>query len=99
MLCVADLDAEHGVWADHSALAALNADLRVPGGNLERDVALFPFRGAGGKGPIDWERAHGNLIAVAGVNYAEHIALELGRLRRKRGGHFDLARHLLGNGD
>ncbi len=32
---------------------------------------------------------------MAGVDYAEHIALKLGRLRRERGWHFGLARDLL----
>src|SRR5208337_3490541 len=99
MLRVVNLDAEHGMWADHSALAALNTDLRIPLRNLERDIALFPFRGAGREGSIHWERAHRDLIAVAGVDYAEHLALKLGRLRRERGGQFDFASDFLRHAD
>jgi hypothetical protein len=36
---------------------------------------------------------------VAGVDYAEHIALELGRPGSERGRHFSMARDLLGNRD
>ena len=96
-LAVVDLDADHGVRANHGALAALDADLRIPHGNFERDVALFPLGGAGGEGAIDGESAHGEFIAVASIDCAEHIALKLRGSGGERGRHFsvagDLGRH------
>src|SRR6266705_5915971 len=78
MVRLIHLDANDGVRAYHGAFAALDANLRVPHRNFERDVALFPFGGAGGKSAIGWECAHGKIIAVAGVDCAEYIALEPG---------------------
>src|SRR5947209_9078468 len=81
--------------ADHSALAALNAGLRIPHRNLKREVALFPFGGCRGKRPIAGKSAHGKIIAVAGVDRAEHLALILRRLWRERSWHLHLTRRLL----
>src|SRR5208282_722962 len=96
---IVDLDADYSVRADHGAFAALNADLRIPRRNFKRNVALLPLRRAGGKGAIDWKRAHRKIVAVTGVDYAEHIALKLRRSGRKRRRHFRVARHYLRNRD
>src|ERR1700674_2310989 len=85
--------------ADHCAFAALDTGFRVPHRNLERDVALLPFGGPGGKRPIGWESAHGYLTAVPSVDQAEHMALKLGCLGRERGWHFGLAGRLLRHAD
>ncbi len=96
---VVNLDAEHGVWAYIRALAALDAGFGIPRRNLERDVALFPFCRASGEGAVDREGAHRDFIAVAGVDYAEHIALELGGPGSEGSRHFGVARDFIGNGD
>ena len=51
------LEADDGVGADHGAVAALDADLRVPDGDLLGDVALLVLGGAGGEGAV--QRASG----------------------------------------
>ena len=83
-LAVVHLDADHGVRADHGALAALDADLRVPCGNLERQVALLPLGRAGREGSIAGERADGKFVALAGVDGAEDVVLELRGSRETR---------------
>ncbi len=60
-----DLGADDGVRADQHALAALDAEVLVPFGNFEGDVALLPLRGAGGVGSIDGHGADRKIIAVA----------------------------------
>ena len=77
--------------AHHGTLAALNARLGIPYRYVEREVTFFPLCRTGWKTTITWKSAHGNLVAVAGVYGAEHLALKLGGLRRERRRHFDLA--------
>ena len=95
-LAVVDLDADDGVRADHGALAALDADLRIPRGNFERQVALLPFRRAGGESAVAGECAHRKFVAAAGVDRAQHVVLEL-RRAGKRCGNFGVAGDGLGN--
>ena len=84
---------------DHRAFTALNAGLRVPRGNLQCDIAFFPLRGAGREGAVDRESADGNAVTVAGVDYAEDIALEFWGLRGECVRRFGFASDLLRNGD
>ena len=55
------------------------------------------LRGAGGISAVGGESAHGKLVAVAGIDGAEDIALKLGRLRGKRGRNLDFAGGCFGN--
>jgi hypothetical protein len=77
---VVHLDPDHGVGANHGALAALNARLGVPRGNFEGEVALLPLRGGGGERSVAGESADREIVAVAGVDSAENFALILGRV-------------------
>ena len=52
-----------GVRADQRAVAALDALVDVPLGNLDRDAALLVLGGAGGHGAVHAERGHGQLVA------------------------------------
>src|ERR1019366_9691127 len=63
------------------------------------DVALLPLRGPGGEGSVDGESAHRQGIAVASVDYAEHVALELGRSGGERGRHFGVTGDFVRHGD
>ena len=60
--------------ANHHALAALDAEILVPCGNLQRDVALLPLRGArsGRCRRQAWRSPAA--VAVAGGDRAEYVA-------------------------
>ncbi len=83
MLRLVDLGADGGVRADQHALAALDAELLVPDGDLQSDVALLPHGRRRGERAIHREGGDGERIAVALDDPAEHLADELGRF----GGH------------
>ena len=76
---VVNLDADDRMRTNHGALSALNADLRIPGRDFERQVALLPFRGSGGKSAVDWKCAHRQFVATSRIDHAQHVALEFGR--------------------
>ena len=44
---VVNLDSDDGMRTDHGALTTLDTSLRIPDGNLERNVAFFPPGSAG----------------------------------------------------
>ncbi len=75
-----DLGADHGMRADHDALAALDAEILVPHRNELRDVALLPLRRARRERAARRDRAHRERIAVAGRNLPENVAHKLRRL-------------------
>ena len=79
--------ADHAVRADEAAVAALDAELRIPDGDDVRDVALLVLGRATRIRAVDRKRAHGQLIAEAGHHRRGHSAHEL----RSVGGH-ELAR-------
>ena len=79
---VVDLRANRRVRADERALVALDADLRVPDRNLERDVALLPFRGRHRPRAVDGERADRQQVALAGQHDRGHLLHEIRRLLR-----------------
>src|SRR6185436_14958307 len=91
MLRLIDLYTHYRVRAYHGALAALDAGFCVPHRNFERDVTFFPFARGGWISAVSGESAHGNLVSVAGVYCAEHIALVLVRVRGKRRQKLDSA--------
>ncbi|MCL4102565.1 hypothetical protein MMG03_002169 [Fibrobacter succinogenes] len=51
--------------ADHSALTALNASIRIPGRDVESQVALFVLGCAGGEYTVNRHLGNGKLFAVA----------------------------------
>ncbi len=75
---VVDLGADHAVGADQHALAALDAELLVPLGNFEGDVALLPLRGADGEGAIDGHGADRQIVAFAGDDHGRDLLHESG---------------------
>ena len=75
---VEDLDADDGVRTDHGAFAALDADFRVPDGNFQSEVALFPLGCAGGEGAVNGEGADGEFVAAILIDDAENVAIECG---------------------
>src|SRR5215469_16928261 len=97
MLPFVHLDPDRRMGADHGALAALDTGLRIPHRDFERDVTLLPLTCGGRISTVRWKGTHRNLVSVAGINRAEHPALVVARLNRKRRQHFDLARGLVGN--
>ena len=76
---VVNLDADDRVRADHGALAALDADFRIPHGDFESEIALLPFGGAGGESAVDGEGADREFVAAILVDHAENVAVEVGR--------------------
>ena len=61
---VVNLDADDGVRANHRALAALDADLRIPRRDLECQVSFLPFRCARGERPVAGEGADRQFVAA-----------------------------------
>ena len=61
-----DLRSNRGVRAHERTLVALDADLLVPDGDLESQVAFLPFRRAHRPGPVYGKRADREQVALAG---------------------------------
>ena len=85
--------------ADQHALAALDAELLIPDRDLERDVALFPLRGAGGEGAVDGHGADGEVVAFAGDHAGGDLLHELGRSGGDGRPHEEGRRHFVGHLD
>ena len=96
-LRIEHLDANHRVRADHRALAALDADLRVPYRDFKSQVAFLPFGGSGGEGAVHREHADREFFSAISINRAQHVALEVGRVGGEGGGNLERAGHLRGN--
>ena len=71
---------DHAVRADEAAVAALDAQIGIPDGNLVGDVAFLVAGRAARIGAVDRERADGQLVAAAGHHRRGDGAHELGRL-------------------
>ena len=61
-----ELGADRRVRADQRALVALDAERRVPGRDLERDVALLESRRAGRPAAVERNGADGHEVALVG---------------------------------
>ena len=94
-LRVDDLSADGGVRAHQRAFVALDAEVRVPHRDLQRDVALLPLRSAGREGSVDRKSADRQLVAAAGDDLRGHFVHELGRFLGHDGRHLEAARHRL----
>ena len=81
--------------ADEAAVAALNAQLGVPGRHQFRDVALLILRRAARVSAVHRQRADRQLIAPSGHHRRGHCAHELGRVRGDDRRRLALGRHLL----
>ncbi len=92
---VIDFGADDRVRANQHALAALDARLFVPGGNLERNVALFPLRRAGGESAVYRNLADGHVVAQPGDHGRRDLLDERGRLGRHGRPDVERARHLV----
>ena len=79
-----DLGADGGVRANGHALETLNARLRVPHGNFQREIPFLILRSGGGESAIHREGADRQFIAVTAGELAEDTADELRRVDRHR---------------
>src|ERR1035437_4929810 len=77
-----DLAANRRVRTNGHALQALDANAFVPDGNIQRQIALLVLSGGGGERAVVRERAHGQVVAQSGGEFAEHIRDEARRVRR-----------------
>ena len=66
--------------ADHRALAAVDADRRIPDGDLLGDGPFLVLRRPAGEDPVHREGAHGQEIPLAGHQARRHAGHEIGRL-------------------
>ena len=73
------LGAYDRVGANQHALAALDADVRVPDGHFLCDVALLPLGGAHGEGAVRGHLADGNRVALAGQHSGGYLLHKVGR--------------------
>ena len=69
------------VRAHEGAVAALDAELGIPDRDQLGDVALLVGRRAAGVGPVDRQRADGEVVPAAGHHRGGDRAHELGRVR------------------
>ena len=86
---VVDLRADGRVGADERALVALDADLVVPDGDLERDRALLPLGGGGRPGAVHGEGADRQQVALALDDDRLHALDEVGRRLGHGRAHLD----------
>ena len=77
---IVDLLADDSMRANEDALAALDAQVRFPNRNFQRDIALFPLGCCRGIGAIDGHRADWQAVAFSRDDRTQHIADEFGRL-------------------
>ena len=94
-----DLHADGGVRADDRALAALDADLGVPDGDLAGDGPLFELGGAGRERAVGRQRADGQQVAFAGHERAGDVFDELRGVVGHGGLDLPVARDLVGHRD
>ena len=77
-LLVVDLGAYRRVRADEHALTALDAEVRIPDGDVYRYVPLLVLRGSGREGAVLGQRGDGEAVAFEDHHGAEHVFDELG---------------------
>ena len=84
--------------ADHAAVAALNADIRLPDRYEVGNIAFFPLRGGTGIGAVHRQGADRQLVAAPGHHHRRDLLHELGRIgrhgQRQLAGAGGLGRHL-----
>ncbi len=96
---VVDLDADGGVGADQRALPALDADLLVPDGDLQGDVALFPLGRGRGESAVHGHGGHGEVVPLVGDDLGQGRPDVFGRQGGDHGGLVKGARGLRGHLD
>ena len=81
-----DLHADNAVRADERALAALDADGRIPNRNFGRDAAFFILSGTGRPGTVDnfAESGYRQLVAAVGNQFGRQFLDELRSVGRNR---------------
>ncbi len=85
--------------AYESAVAALDADFRIPDGDRQRDVALFPLRRGTRECAVVRERAHRQFVTTPGHDFGGDFLHEFRSVRRNDRRHLDLAGGLRRNLD
>ena len=73
------LGADDAVRADHRALSALDAEVRIPDRHLLGDIALFVLRCRGRVGAVDRQCAHRQIVSVQRQHGRYYIADEFRR--------------------
>ena len=96
---VVELGSDDAVRANEAAVAALDAEIRVPGGDLVGDVALLIGRGPARVGAVDGEDAHRQVVAVSVHHRGDHRADEFRGVRGDRGAHPATGGDLVGDLD
>src|SRR5690606_10926091 len=84
---------------DEGADAALDAELFVPHGDVDGDVALFVLGGAGGEGAVGGQGGDGDAVAESVDDGTQGVAHEIGRLGAEAGFHPQGAVGAGGDGD
>ena len=67
------------------AFTALDAQVGFPDGDVQGNIALFPFGRAGGKGAVNGHGRYGHRIALEGNHWAEDIPNKSRGFGRYRG--------------
>ena len=75
-----DLHPDRGMRANHGAFAAIDADGRIPDRDRLGDSPLLVLRRTARECPVNRERAHRQLVAVAGHQDRGHLLDEVGRV-------------------
>ena len=88
-----DLGADGRVGTDEGTLAALDAQIRIPAGQLQGDGALFPGGGAQGPGAVRRYLAHRQFITLTGDEGGGDFAHELRGLIGHRRPEIEIALH------
>ena len=83
---ISQLAADDGMGTDQHTLATLDADIGVPNGHFQPDIALFPLGGAGGIGAVDGQHADGQQIAAASDDFCSNFLHEGWRFAGTAGG-------------
>ena len=90
---VVELGPDHAVRADEAAVAALDAQVRVPLGDQVGDVALLERGGAAGVGAVHRQRADRQVVAAPGHHLGGDPVDELRRARRHQRGQPTVGGH------
>ncbi len=100
-----DFQADRRVRADRRAVAALDADRRIPLRHERRDVALLPLRGRRRPGAVRRDGGNRQVVALLRDHLRRHVLDECGGFRRDGRRLLERARrlgrilHLLDRGD
>ncbi len=93
------LGADDAVGTDEYAFAALGANIGLPDGDFQGQVALFPGGRSQGKAAIDGKQAHRYSVPLSSDQLARKAPNEFRGRRRNGRGSVEFVGNLLGNLD